>query len=49
MKMLVAGNGESAIDSEHNTEELMKRFNSPRSVIPEFAEELISISKERKK
>ncbi len=37
-KLLIAGNGGSAADSEHIAGELMKRFNLPRPVTPEFAE-----------
>lgn len=39
-KLLVAGNGGSAADSEHIAGELMKRFRLPRPVPPEFAEAL---------
>ena len=39
-KLLIAGNGGSAADSEHIAGELMKRFKTPRSVPKEFAEEL---------
>ena len=46
-KLLVAGNGGSAADSEHIAGELMKRFKIPRPVKPEFAEKLIAIDKER--
>ncbi len=42
-KLLIAGNGGSAADSEHMAGELMKRFKSPRPVTPEFAEKLKSI------
>ncbi len=42
-KLLIAGNGGSAADSEHIAGELMKRFKSPRPVTPEFAEKLKSI------
>lgn len=42
-KLLVAGNGGSAADSEHIAGELMKRFRNPRPVDKEFAEKLISI------
>ena len=31
-KLLIAGNGESAADSEHIAGELMKKFKIPRSV-----------------
>lgn len=39
-KLLVAGNGGSAADSEHIAGELMKRFRLPRPVPAEFAEAL---------
>ena len=39
-KLLIAGNGGSAADSEHIAGELMKRFKTPRPVTPEFAERL---------
>lgn len=39
-KLLVAGNGGSAADSEHIAGELMKRFKIPRPVKPEFADKL---------
>lgn len=39
-KLLVAGNGGSAADSEHIAGELMKRFKIPRPVPQEFAEKL---------
>ena len=42
-KMLIAGNGGSAADSEHIAGELMKRFKTPRPVTPAFAEKLKSI------
>lgn len=42
-KLLIAGNGGSAADSEHIAGELMKRFKTPRPVTAEFAEKLISI------
>lgn len=42
-KMLIAGNGGSAADSEHIAGELMKRFKTPRPVAPEFAEKLMAI------
>ena len=46
-KMLIAGNGGSAADSEHFAGELMKRFRMPRPVPPEFADRLRSIDPER--
>jgi len=42
-KLLIAGNGGSAADSEHIAGELMKRFKVPRPVTPEFGEKLKSI------
>lgn len=42
-KMLIAGNGGSAADSEHIAGELMKRFKTPRPVSHEFAEKLKEI------
>lgn len=42
-KLLIAGNGGSAADSEHIAGELMKRFKTPRPVTPDFAEKLKSI------
>lgn len=42
-KLLIAGNGGSAADSEHIAGELMKRFKSPRPVTPEFADKLKKI------
>lgn len=42
-KMLIAGNGGSAADSEHIAGELMKRFKTPRPVTPEMAEKLKAI------
>ena len=46
-KLLVAGNGGSAADSEHIVGELMKRFKLPRPVSPELAAKLASIDSER--
>ena len=46
-KLLVAGNGGSAADSEHIAGELMKRFKIPRPVPLEFAEKLKSIDRAR--
>lgn len=40
-KLLVAGNGGSAADSEHIAGELMKRFRIPRPLAPDFAKRLI--------
>ena len=42
-KLLIAGNGGSAADSEHIAGELMKRFKTPRPVTDEFAEKLRTI------
>lgn len=42
-KLLIAGNGGSAADSEHIAGELMKRFKTPRPVTPEFADKLKKI------
>lgn len=46
-KLLIAGNGGSAADSEHIAGELMKRFKIPRPVPAEFAEKLKSIDSVR--
>lgn len=46
-KLLVAGNGGSAADSEHIAGELMKRFRIPRPVGSDFAEKLKSIDQVR--
>lgn len=46
-KILVAGNGGSAADSEHIAGELMKRFKTPRPISSEFAEKLKMIDSER--
>lgn len=42
-KLLIAGNGGSAADSEHIAGELMKRFKTPRPVTTEMAEKLKEI------
>lgn len=42
-KLLIAGNGGSAADSEHIAGELMKRFKTPRPVSEEFAAKLKEI------
>jgi len=39
-KLLIAGNGGSAADSEHIVGELMKRFKLPRPITTEFVEKL---------
>lgn len=46
-KLLIAGNGGSAADSEHIAGELMKKFKITRPCPPEFAEKLKSIDPER--
>lgn len=46
-KLLIAGNGGSAADSEHIAGELMKRFKTPRPVSLEFANRLKQIDSER--
>lgn len=42
-KLLIAGNGGSAADSEHIAGELMKRFKIPRPISKEFSAKLKSI------
>ena len=42
-KLLIAGNGGSAADSEHIAGELMKRFKTPRPVTEEMAKKLVKI------
>ncbi len=42
-KLLIAGNGGSAADSEHIAGELMKKFKIARPVAPDFAKRLCSI------
>lgn len=46
-KLLIAGNGGSAADSEHIAGELMKRFKTPRPVSDEFAERLKRVDEKR--
>ena len=46
-KLLIAGNGGSAADSEHIAGELMKRFKILRPVPVEFAKKLKAIDKDR--
>lgn len=46
-KLLIAGNGGSAADSEHIAGELMKRFSIPRPVPTDFAKKLYAIDPER--
>ena len=45
-KLLVAGNGGSAADSEHIVGELMKGFKMPRKVNSEFADSLKAVDEE---
>ena len=45
-KLLIAGNGGSAADTEHIVGELMKGFRLPRKPEAEFAEKLVSENKE---
>ena len=45
-KLLVAGNGGSAADSEHIVGELMKGFKMPRKVSSEFADNLKAVDEE---
>lgn len=46
-KLLIAGNGGSAADSEHIAGELMKRFRISRPVSDDFAERLKAVDRER--
>ena len=46
-KLLIAGNGGSAADSEHIAGELMKRFKIRRPVSVEYAKMLVKIDPER--
>lgn len=46
-KLLIAGNGGSAADSEHIAGELMKRFRKPRPVTEEFARRMKEIDANR--
>ncbi len=46
-KLLIAGNGGSAADSEHIAGELMKRFKITRPVNQELADKLMKIDPER--
>lgn len=48
-KLLVAGNGGSAADSEHIVGELMKGFKMPRKITVEFSEKLKKVDAERGK
>lgn len=45
-KLLVAGNGGSAADSEHIVGELMKGFENPRKLPQDFKERLIAVDEE---
>ena len=45
-KLLVAGNGGSAADSEHIVGELMKGFENQRKLSQEFKDKLISVNEE---
>lgn len=42
-KLLIAGNGGSAADSEHIAGELMKRFQLPRPISSELADRLVKV------
>lgn len=42
-KLLIAGNGGSAADSEHIAGELMKRFEAPRPIPEDFGKKLVEI------
>lgn len=46
-KLLVAGNGGSAADSEHIAGELMKKFRLSRPISPELAKKLREVDPER--
>lgn len=46
-KLLIAGNGGSAADSEHMAGELMKRFKISRPVSPDMAEKLKAIDSDK--
>ena len=46
-KLLIAGNGGSAADSEHIAGELMKRFKITRPISKGFADKLMKIDPER--
>lgn len=46
-KLLIAGNGGSAADSEHIAGELMKRFKTPRKVPSDFAKKLCEVDSNR--
>ena len=46
-KLMIAGNGGSAADSEHIAGELMKRFKIPRPIDKELAAKIVGIDVER--
>lgn len=46
-KLMIAGNGGSAADSEHIAGELMKRFKIPRPIDKELASKIVGIDVER--
>lgn len=46
-KLLIAGNGGSAADSEHIAGELMKSFKTPRHVSADFAKKLKEVDSKR--
>lgn len=46
-KLLIAGNGGSAADSEHIAGELMKRFKVTRPINKELAEKIMTVDPER--
>lgn len=45
-KLLIAGNGGSAADSEHIVGELMKGFENPRKLPQEYKDNLIAVNEE---
>lgn len=45
-KLLIAGNGGSAADSEHIVGELMKGFENPRKLSAEYKDKLVSVNSE---
>lgn len=45
-KLLIAGNGGSAADSEHIVGEMMKSFVLPKTISPEYAEALVACDPE---
>ena len=46
-KLLIAGNGGSAADTEHIAGELMKRFRKSRPVTEKFAKDLVRVDAKR--